>query len=163
VSESENDFGFLAVDESELRILVPGSAPPVVQNTVDPDQLVGLKTALAALDVKVTALRSASPTQIARIEEKIDRVLSMELGELNASMGAVGSNISQMLDEVEERSNAVRAECREKLLAVEGLILPLLVNLMKNPHKTYIHWPNRSEKLQSQIDRITTVTRSLGV
>jgi len=46
---------------------------------------------------------------------------------------------------------------------VEALILPLLTNLMKNPQKEYIHWPNRTEKLQAQIDKITTLTRSFGV
>lgn len=47
-----------------------------------------------------------------------------------------------------------------KLLEVEKLIMPLLVNLMKNPEKDYIHWPNRTPLIQKQIDRVLAVTRS---
>ena len=36
----------------------------------------------------------------------------------------------------------------EKLLQVEELILPLLSNLMKNPEKEYILWPNRDKKIK---------------
>ena len=49
---------------------------------------------------------------------------------------------------------------QSKLLQVEALILPLLKNLMKNPDKQYIHWPNRAPIIQKQIDRIVAITRS---
>jgi len=51
-------------------------------------------------------------------------------------------------------------ETRNKLQQVENLILPLLNNLMKNPDKDYIHWPNRAPVIQKQIDRIIAITRS---
>jgi hypothetical protein len=51
-------------------------------------------------------------------------------------------------------------ETKSKLQQVEGLILPLLKNLMKNPDKDYIHWPNRTTVIQKQIDKITAITRS---
>lgn len=58
---------------------------------------------------------------------------------------------------------AVQAEvdtAQNKLQQVESLILPLLKNLMKNPEKEYIHWPNRAPIIQKQIDRILALTRS---
>ena len=58
---------------------------------------------------------------------------------------------------------AVQAEVdqtKSKLQQVEALILPLLNNLMKNPEKEYIHWPNRQAVIKKQIDRILAVTRS---
>lgn len=58
---------------------------------------------------------------------------------------------------------AVQAEVDEtktRLQQVEGLILPLLRNLQKNPEKEYIHWPNRAPVIQKQIDRILAITRS---
>jgi hypothetical protein len=58
----------------------------------------------------------------------------------------------------EAKANAV-GEVNEKLLQVEKLIMPLLMNLMKNQDKEYIYWPNRQEKLQSQIDSILAITR----
>ena len=49
---------------------------------------------------------------------------------------------------------------RDKFGDIEALIIPLLYNLKKNPDKEYIYWPNREEKLQEQIDRIISITRS---
>lgn len=49
---------------------------------------------------------------------------------------------------------------KAKLREVESLILPLLSNLMKNPEKAYINWPNREAVIKKQIDKITAVTRS---
>ena len=43
---------------------------------------------------------------------------------------------------------------------VEGLILPLLQNLAKDGDKReWIRWPNRTDILNSQIDKIKEVTR----
>ena len=53
-----------------------------------------------------------------------------------------------------------QSNLKNKLLEVEGLILPLLQNLKKNPDKAYIHWPNRTEIIDKQIAKITAITRS---
>ena len=159
--ETDYDFGFTAVDEEELSLTTAPTHPP--QPVVSSDAVASLSAKLAELDTKIAALKPASSTQLARMEEKIDRVLNMELGELNASLQAQGQNLNAVLDEVEERTAAMREECKTKMSEVERMILPLLTNLMKNPQKEYIHWPNRAEKLQSQIDRITALTRSFGV
>jgi hypothetical protein len=163
--DPEFDFGFTAVDEEELSLATAPVQPPP-QPVVSSDAVASLSAKLAELDTKITAqiaaLKPASSTQLVRMEEKIDRVLNMELGELNASLQAQGQNLSAVLDEVEERTTAMREECKTKMAEVENMILPLLTNLMKNPQKEYIHWPNRAEKLQSQIDKITSLTRSFG-
>ncbi len=51
-------------------------------------------------------------------------------------------------------------ELKAKLLEVEKLIMPLLVNLMKNPEKEFVKWPNRKEVVEKQIEKILSVTRS---
>lgn len=48
---------------------------------------------------------------------------------------------------------------KAKLKEVEGLILPLLYNLMKNPDKAYIKWEGRDVIIKKQIEKITAVTR----
>lgn len=159
--DTEFDFGFTAVDEKELAGLTPIVQPPP-QPSVSGDTIHALQAKLNDLDAKIVALKPASSSHLARVEEKVDRVLNMELGELNASVQAQGESLSAVLDEVEERANAVRDECKSKLLEIEGMILPLLTNLMRNPQKEYIHWPNRAEKIQAQIDRITKATRTFG-
>ena len=161
MADTDYDFGFTAVDEAELNLATAPAQPPP-QPVVSSDAVASLSAKLAELDTKITALKPASSTQVARMEEKIDRVLNMELGELNASLQAQGQNLNAVLDEVEERTAAMREECKAKMGEVERMIMPLLTNLMKNPQKEYIHWPNRAEKLQSQIDKITALTRSFG-
>jgi hypothetical protein len=157
----ENDFGFTAVDEEELGGLV--APPPSPPTAAAPTDFSPITAKLAELQAAVAALKPPPVTQLTRMEEKIDRVLNAELHELNATLQSQGQSLDSILDEVEERTTATRDECKAKLLEVERLILPLLQNLMKNPEKEYILWRNRSEKISSQIDKITAVTRSMGV
>jgi len=157
----EFDFGFTAVDEEELGLAATPPTPPAP--SVSPDAMAAIAAQIAELRAAVVAMKPASPTQMTRVEEKIDRVLNMELHELNAAVQSQGESLSSVLDEVEERANATREECKEKLQAVERLILPLLTNLMKNPEKSYIKWEGRAEKIAAQIDKITAITRSYGV
>ena len=51
-------------------------------------------------------------------------------------------------------------ELKAKLLEVEKLVMPLLVNLMKNPDKEYIKWPNRVPVIEKQIEKILTIMRN---
>lgn len=85
---------------------------------------------------------NAANEEIASLKEKLDELLSAQEKTLNAAMTAA----------LEEKHKA-------KLKEVEGLILPLLYNLMKNPDKAYINWPNRVPVIQKQIEKITAITR----
>lgn len=157
----EFDFGFTAVTGEELGLVATPPTPP--PPSVTPDAIANITAQIADLKNAVAAIKPVSTTQISRMEDKIDRVLNMELHELNAAMQSQGESLSSVLDEVEERANATREECKEKLQALEKMILPLLTNLMKNPEKPYIKWEGRAEKLAAQIDKITAITRSYGV
>ena len=53
----------------------------------------------------------------------------------------------------------VDKESAEKLKKLEGLILPLLLNLKKNPSKDTIKWPNREPIIDAQISKILAITR----
>lgn len=59
-----------------------------------------------------------------------------------------------------ENAPKTNKKVKEKMQQLEKLILPFLENLLKNPEKEYIHWPNRTEVIKSQIDKITKITRS---
>lgn len=56
--------------------------------------------------------------------------------------------------------SSAEEQLKVKLLELEKLIMPLLVNLMKNPEKEYIHWPNRVPLIQKQVDKILAITRT---
>jgi hypothetical protein len=60
---------------------------------------------------------------------------------------------------LEADRDKMEAEVKANLKELEQLIMPLLVNLMKNPEKEYIYWPNRTAKIQEQIDKVLALTR----
>jgi len=157
----EFDFGFTAVTQEELGALIK-PLPPVV-SAASSDALAGLTAKVAALESAISGMKPASANALARVEEKMDKVLSLELKELGEAVNHSTDGLAALLDEVEERKVQMRAECKDKMQEVERLILPLLQNLMKNPEKPYILWANRAERISAQIDKITAVTRSYGV
>jgi|TARA_B110000967_G_C18899223_1_gene573301 hypothetical protein len=60
---------------------------------------------------------------------------------------------------INEHRTLVESDVATKLRDVEDLILPLLLNLKKNPEKEMIHWPNRTAIIDKQIEKIKAVTR----
>ncbi len=54
----------------------------------------------------------------------------------------------------------VKAQRDKDMAKLEKMIIPLLINLAKNPDKEYIRWPNRKDKIESQIDAILAITRT---
>ena len=54
----------------------------------------------------------------------------------------------------------LKASRDEDMTKLEKMIIPLLINLAKNPDKEYIRWPNRQEKIEKQIDAILAITRT---
>lgn len=89
---------------------------------------------------------------ITRIEQKVDSVIH--------AIGLLGSRLTDLNDDIDIAKEATTQEVQNKLTQLEKMILPLLVNLMKNPEKDYIHWPNRSPMIQAQIDKVLAITRS---
>ena len=131
--------------------------------TTIPQEYLGLRTSedfgFSAIDetevkqtvnentLETTVIRevvSTSNEAVTRIEAKMDQILSL----YNDGKLGLDSERKQMQEEV-----------RSRLVELEKLIMPLLVNLMKNPDKEYIYWPNRKEKIQEQIDKVLSLTR----
>jgi hypothetical protein len=123
VLRSQEDFGFSAVDESE------------VTQTVD-------ENTLETKIIRETV--STSNELISGINSKLDRIIELY------NQGKLGLDVERQ---------QLQKETSEKLLELEKMIIPLLVNLMKNSDKEYIYWPNRKDKLQEQIDKILLITR----
>ena len=120
----QDDFGFSAIDESE------------VNRTVDPSTLE------ETIIVRETITQSSE--SLHRVEDKLDQMLELY------NDGKLG---------LEADRDKMEAEVKVNLKTLEQLIMPLLVNLMKNPEKEYIYWPNRTAKIQEQIDKVLTLTR----
>ena len=131
--------------------------------TTIPSEYLGLRTSedfgFSAIDetevkqtvnentLETTVIRevvSTSNEAVTRIEAKMDQILSL----YNDGKLGLDAERKQMQEDVNSR-----------LTELEKLIMPLLVNLMKNPDKEYIYWPNRKEKIQEQIDKVLLLTR----
>ena len=147
----ENDFGFTAVTSEELGISLKITAPaaPVVDTT----SMTKIENLILDLSKKIP--------DYSRIEQKLDKIMTMELNELSAAVTEQGSNLGTIINEIQERVDSEKEQQKSRMKQVEDLIVPLLNNLMKNPEKEYIKWPNRVEKIQSQIQKILEVTRAV--
>ena len=71
-------------------------------------------------------------------------------------------SIQRLESKVDSLLNCATTEAayQDKFDEIEALIIPLLYNLKKNPEKEYIYWPDREAKLQEQIDKVISITRS---
>ena len=90
------------------------------------------------------------------IVERI-RNLEINMGEVLTILERI-ENAGLPLD-TDEYKALIEKDVVAKLKAVEVLILPLLVNLMKNPEKETIKWPNRAPIIEKQIEKILAITR----
>jgi hypothetical protein len=88
---------------------------------------------------------------VLRIEQKVDALVS--------AMNGLNTKLMNLDDEFDVVKSTTEADVRSRLIDVEKLIMPLLVNLLKSSDKDYIHWPNRKDKIQAQIDKLLSMTR----
>jgi hypothetical protein len=91
---------------------------------------------------------SAVEDKVSIILNKIDYLEEI----IKASAGANNFDIDSYKLLVEKDVN-------DKLKKLEGLIMPLLANLLKNPDKDFIKWPNRKPIIEAQISKILAITR----
>lgn len=97
-------------------------------------------------------------------EEPVVKSVAAPPAANNDQLLALQAKIDSLMD-AQEKSlqnayvTALEEKHKAKLKELEGLILPLLYNLMKNPEKPIINWPNREAVIKKQIEKITSVTR----
>jgi len=101
------------------------------------------------------------------LESKINNVLNIvslnDSGDdIKQAIEEQGSCITDALDSIEDMKESLEKDYDKKLEEIENLVLPLLVNLTKNPEREFIKWPNRAESVQSHINKILEVTRGNG-
>ena len=91
-------------------------------------------------DIQRAVLNAIKP-----IEDKLDSLMSRKRAEdddaVAAALTEAGSTVS------------------EKLQGLEAIIMPLLINLKKTADKEYIYWPNRTEAIDKEIQKVLSLTR----
>ncbi len=65
----------------------------------------------------------------------------------------------QKLTETAASKETAASDYEDKMNKLYNAILPLLSNLKKNPEKDYIHWPNRTEKVEAFEDHIAGIIK----
>ena len=83
-----------------------------------------------------------------------------ELEKIESKIASLTESMRVVSDEMADRKEELNDKWGARMNEVEELILPLLKNLAKDgDKKEYIRWPGRTDILNSQIDKITAVTR----
>lgn len=120
-------------------------------------------------DFGFTAVDSEEPPETPAINTKEivqpvnDELLKIK--ELVNSMYTKLDNLEEIVKattgnfDLDSYKTLVDKEAQEKLKKLEQLILPLLLNLKKNPTKDTIKWPNREPIIDAQIAKILAITR----
>ena len=98
------------------------------------------------------------------VQEKVAKATQHETGALEAKMDKLlklreDDSSYQVL--FEKRKAELEEVYKEQMKKVEKLILPLLHNLMQDPENEYIKWPNRTDIVQKQINKIVAITRGI--
>jgi hypothetical protein len=92
-------------------------------------------------------------TNIDEIDFGFSAVSEDELKEIERKLHTDLQNTSSQLE-------TVTKTYQEKLEKLHELIIPLLVNLQKNPEKEYIYWPNRAQKVKEFVKKIDDLIKS---
>ena len=83
-----------------------------------------------------------------------------ELDKIESKISSLTDSMRVMQDVLLDRKEELNDKWSAKMNEVEDLILPLLQNLAKDGDKReWIKWPNRTDILNKQIDKIKEVTR----
>ena len=169
---SGEDFGFTTVDADtfEQQNQQERDVAEEVAGEISSTLMSEMSTKINGLEGKLNAVLLrledntgdddvSSTIDMDRIEEKIDKILAMENTELAQSIQDQGASIRAVIDEVEERKTELDKQYLEKMVDLEKLVLPLLINLTKNPDKEYLLWPDRAEKVRQHINKVLEITR----
>jgi len=68
-------------------------------------------------------------------------------------LGLSKQNVESLEDEIELLKSELKST-KESMEDIRKLVMPLLNNLMKNPEKEMIHWPDREQKIKQFIKKI---------
>jgi hypothetical protein len=88
---------------------------------------------------------------------KIKELVSVMYAKLDTLEEVVKASVGNF--DMDTYKALVDKESQEKLKKLEALIMPLLLNLKKNPSKDTIKWPNREPIIDAQIAKILAITR----
>jgi len=119
-----------------------------------PEEYLSYDYGFSAVDDPMPAQEQQEPVAVtATMSEDVER----KLESIETKIQALTSLMFRMGEDADERAS--EAELRDKVRQLESIIVPLLNNLLKTADKAYIHWPNRKEICEKQLQRVLEITR----
>lgn len=118
-------------------------------------------------DFGITSVSSDQVDQSKIQVEKLEQVSANSEG-VTQRLGGIEDTLEYMKsvlelknqEELDLKKQELYNAYSDRMKQVEKLTIPLLLNLAKNSDTNpYIHWPNRKEIVEEQIQKILTVTR----
>jgi len=92
----------------------------------------------------------------------IDKVIH-EYGDIDFGFTAVDETeyeaVQEELKKESYQKDITVEQYKERLHELEKLIMPFLTNLYKSREQAYIHWPNRGNLLEKQMQKVLKLTR----
>jgi len=92
----------------------------------------------------------------------IDKIIH-EYGDIDFGFTAVDETeyeaVQEELKKESYQKDITVEQYKERLSELEKLIMPFLTNLYKSREQAYIHWPNRGNLLEKQMQRVLKFTR----
>ena len=118
-------------------------------------------------DFGIKSVSSEEVDQTNKQTEKLEQVsvssenVFQKMNQIETKLGDILLITQQKFDtRLEEKQLQLEVDNNEKFKTLEKLIIPLLMNLVKDSDTNpYIHWPNRKQIVEEQIKKILTVTR----
>lgn len=91
------------------------------------------------------------------------QIMAYDINKILAEYGDDDFGFSAVSEEeynavINEKADTVE-EFQQRMTQLEKLVLPFFTKLLKTADKEYIYWPNRKALVESQIQKILTLTR----
>ena len=64
---------------------------------------------------------------------------------------------SEINDQIKKQVSATEQTYASKLSRVQAIIIPFMENMMQDPEKVMIRWPNRAEVVEKQLKKILSI------
>ena len=64
---------------------------------------------------------------------------------------------SEIDEQIKSSVSATEKTYQAKLQMVQDIVVPFMENLMKDPEKVMIRWPNRKEVVEKQLKKILAI------
>lgn len=98
-----------------------------------------------------------SPEAQPEIKPVVSPEIETKIDDLHNKLDAALSKMAN--PSASEEADQMVTKLRSDIHTLETIIVPLLNNLLKTSNKDYIYWPNRATIIETQLNKVLSITR----